>query len=241
VTSLRSALTFLTVIPIPGRIEGLGEAAFPVVGAALGVAGGGAYELVGLSGNRALAAIAAVAVLAILTGGLHLDALADCADGLLGGSTPERRLEIMRDSRVGSFGVISLILVVGAEVAALAGTGSRAGFLDLVMAGVLSRLAVLGLIWKLPYIRPTGLGKLLGDRIDVVLACGVASTLALFGAFLRPSLLQFGATLLIVAVVVAGVGWLARRRIGGATGDVYGAGCEIAQMAALVALTSIHG
>ena len=119
---MRSALSFLTILPLGGQTpEGrLGRVWFPVVGALLGLAAGAVFWSLERVLGAPVAAVGAVAALAVLTGGLHLDGLADAADGLLGGSSPERRLEIMRDSRVGVFGAVALVLLLLAEVAALA-------------------------------------------------------------------------------------------------------------------------
>jgi len=125
IRSLRSAVAFLTVVPVAGEDgtpgERLGRAYFPAVGALLGLAAGVALVVVSAATSALVGAVAAVAVLAILTGGLHLDGLADAADGLLSPKAGVGRLEIMRDSRIGSFGAAALILVLVGDVAALAG------------------------------------------------------------------------------------------------------------------------
>jgi len=233
---LRSALAFLTVIPVAdarGRAgERLGRAYFPAVGALVGLAAGGVFAGVSALATAPLAAIAAVATLAILTGGLHLDGLADAADGVLGGSAPQRRLEIMRDSRVGSFGVIALVLLLGGEVAALTALPMPRALVALVVAGALSRWAMLGLVALLPYARPSGLGSAAGGPhrlLDLLLGTGIAALILLLD-WRRAALAA--ALVVLTALAVAAV---ARRRIGGATGDVYGAAAELCELAALAA------
>lgn len=237
--SLRSAVSFLTVIPVP-RSEAssyeLGRAWFPLVGGLVGAGAGATFWLTSLTGNRFLAAVAAVACLALLTGGLHLDAVADAADGIFGGSTPERRLEIMRDSRIGSFGAVAVVLVVLAEVACLSPLEGLRGFFALIASGVLSRSALLGMTQVLPYVRSDGLGAGLGPP-----ALG-----SMMGTIVAAALIPFLGWLalwaLVAALAGAGVvGLVARQRIGGATGDVYGAACEIAQVVVLAVMGGMHG
>jgi adenosylcobinamide-GDP ribazoletransferase len=170
-------------------------------------------------------------VLAVLTGGLHLDGLADCADGLLIGASRERRLEVMRDPRLGTFGVVALILLLLAEAAVLAHLGSPAALSALVAAGAFSRLAMLAVLVLLPYVRHEGLGQAAKGpgRRDLVLGALLAAPVLLLD---WPHALVAAAG---AAVAAAAVATLARSRIGGATGDVYGATCEMAQLLALLA------
>jgi adenosylcobinamide-GDP ribazoletransferase len=190
------------------------------------------FWLVSLVAPPLLAACAAVAVPAVLTGALHLDGVADAADGLFGAGTRERRLEIMRDPRVGTFGVVALVLVLVGDVAALQGLSRWAALVALVAAAGLARLAMMVVLVGLPYVRPEGLGTAAigahGPR-DVAVA---AVTAAL------PLLLDWrhGALAVALAALAAGaVAMLARARLGGATGDVYGAVLEVSQLAALAA------
>jgi adenosylcobinamide-GDP ribazoletransferase len=208
------------------------KAFYPAVGALLGLAAGACFTLVSTLTTHALAAVAAIATLALLTGGLHLDGLADATDGLLGGNSRERRLEIMRDSSVGAFAVVALAIVLGGDAAALAGLPAGRALVALVVAGALSRLAMLGVIAALPSARPTGLGaSVQGGRRVFDLSLGAALTAAACLLDWRRALIAAA----MVTVTAAGVGALARRRIGGATGDVYGATAELCQLAALAA------
>jgi adenosylcobinamide-GDP ribazoletransferase len=233
---VRSALAFLTIVPVahPSGEAGerLGRAYFPAVGALLGLAAGAALLAVAALTTPLLGAVAAVGVLAVLTGGLHLDGLADAADGLLGGGDRERRLQIMRDPHVGAFGVTALVLVLLADVAALAAIPPGRAMASLVVAGALSRWAMLWLVALLPYARPQGLGIAAAGRhraFDLTLGSALAAAACLLD-WRRAAL---GAVL--AGIAAAGLAVFARNRVGGATGDVYGAAAELSQLAALVA------
>jgi adenosylcobinamide-GDP ribazoletransferase len=231
--SLRSALAFLTVIPVPGGgRERPGRAWFPAVGGLLGLAAGAVEVGVAATAPRAVAAVAAVAALALLTGGLHLDGLADAADGLLSGRDRSHRLEIMRDPRVGSFGAAALGLLLAGKIACLASLAPRRALVALATAGTLSRWAMLGLVVALPSVRPGGLGRSAtgpGGGRDLLQGSAVAALTLLLDRRRAP------AAAAAAALTAAAVGALARRRLGGATGDVYGAAAELCELAALAA------
>jgi adenosylcobinamide-GDP ribazoletransferase len=239
-----AAVTFLTSSPV-GRVVldaddvGRGAALFPAVGAGIGALVG--VILVELDGELTvlLAAAAAVTVEALLTGAIHLDALADTADGL-GAGTRERALEIMRDPAIGSFGATALALDLLVKVSALAAVAadSRA-ILVVVAAFALGRAAPLVLSLALPYARPaSGTGRVLTERaarislaVGIVLGLGIAvAALGLRGLALAAGA---GAACLFV-------GFVARRRLGGVTGDVLGASAELATTFALVAAVAVQ-
>jgi adenosylcobinamide-GDP ribazoletransferase len=239
-----AAVTFLTRIPVGRIVLGAGDVArgaafFPLVGAGIGAAVGGALE--GLDGELTTLLAAAVAVTfeALLTGAIHLDALADTADGL-GAGTRERALEVMRDPAVGSFGAAALALDLLVKVAALAAVASDSRTVLAVLAAyALGRAAPLALALALPYARPgSGSGLVLTEQAargalvtGLVLALGIA----VVALGLRGLALSAGAGLVCLAV-----GLLARRRLGGVTGDVLGASAELATTAALVAAVVVR-
>lgn len=219
---------------LDGADVGRGAAFFPLVGAGIGAAVGGVAT--GLAGplSPLLAALLALAVGAVLTGALHLDALADTADAL-GATTRERALEIMRDHAVGSYGVVALVLDLGVKAAALAVLAERDQALRYAVCAAAAARALPPLLSAvLPYARPgEGLGRALAGagRIRAVLAAATAAALCV----------ALGAAWLLAAVSVVGLAaaLLARRRLGGVTGDVLGATAELAELAALVVAVAV--
>lgn len=228
-TDLATALSLLTRLPVgwlgadwaamnPGRAVW----AYPLVGAVVGGIGAlvfAACRALGLS--PALAALWTMAALLLTTGGLHEDGLADTADGFGGGRTRDRKLEIMRDSRIGSYGALALMLSLGLRAAALAALPSpRAAAAALIAAGVLGRAAMLLPLRLLPPARPGGLGARVagGPGWAVALACLWTLGLLLLQPPLRSALL-LAATALLAWTITR----LARCQIGGVTGDVLGA------------------
>lgn len=231
---LAAAFALLTRLPVPTRDAPSPRAAWawPVAGAAVGALGALATSAALMLGLPAATA-AAVALLttALLTGGLHEDGLADTADGLMGGRTRERRLEIMKDSRIGSYGTLALLLVTlirWSALTALVSTGHH--WAGLIAAGALSRAPMAVLIATLPNARGTGLAHLTGQppRNAVAAALVIAATFAF---------LCTGLTLVPMALAAAGTTALlaraARARIGGQTGDILGASQQLAEAAAL--------
>ncbi len=235
INSLRSAVAFLTVIPV-ASVEGkpgnrLGRAYFPAVGALLGLLAGAVFALTSAITTQMLGAVAAIAVMAVLTGGLHLDGVADAADGLFGRGDRAHRLETMRDPRVGSFGAIALIVVLLGDVAALTALSPATAIVALVIAGALSRWAMLGVVALVPYVRETGLGVAAGGAnraFDLVLGSALAAIACLLDW--RHALVA----VVLVGLTAVTMGVMARRMIGGATGDIYGATTELCQLAALI-------
>lgn len=233
------ALQFLTLFPpvvrrifTPGEV-GRSTGYFPLVGLLVGAAG---WLLNLLLAPWLPAGVRAVLILiawTALTGALHFDGFVDACDGLLGGQTPERRLEILRDERVGAFGLaggVLLLLLKYSTVAALvAGPATGAA---LVLAPVLGRWTMTLAVYAFPYARPQGLGRAMKDHTgspQVLLAGGLALILALLLA---------GSHGIAAFVLATGVAWLGARfalaRIPGLTGDVYGAINEIVEAAVLV-------
>lgn len=234
---LRSAVQFLTVLPVvdPGWEEGrLARASgwFPAAGLLVG-AGAALVWLAAVAVLPAPAAAGlALAAGLLLTGGMHEDGLADTADGLGGGDTPARRLEIMADSRIGAHGAVALILSLGLRWAALAALGPWEGALALLIAATLGRAAMVPVAAALPYARTQGLGRMTEDAggREVALALGLALVVALSGG--GGGLLA----LLAAGVAAAALAAFLARRLGGTTGDALGAVEQVAETAALLAL-----
>ena len=233
----RLALMMLTRLPVGRLVDPaprLGQAAwaFPLVGLIVGGVGG-ALHWGALSASLPPLAAAFLALLAmtLMTGALHHDGLADFADGMGGGRDKAHRLEIMRDSRIGSYGVLALVFAVGLQASALSALPSGAGLTALVFMAVASRLAmVAALVWLKPA-RKAGLGRQVQQANPVVLAPGTALvTLLAFQASI-----QACGALLVTALAALSVSRLARRRIGGQTGDVLGAVQLVADVCGLIA------
>ncbi|GLJ88450.1 adenosylcobinamide-GDP ribazoletransferase [Streptomyces poonensis] len=249
---LRFAFGTLTVLPVPLTRWDRGAAragmlCAPVAGVVvgLGAAGLGAVLLL-LGAGPLLAAVAAVAVPAVLTRGLHLDGLADTADGLGSNKPADDALRIMKRSDIGPFGVITLVLVLLAQVAALAqayGTSIADGVLAAVLALAAARLALtLAARAGVPPARPEGLGAAVAGTVPVGGALLVAGAVAVAAAVAGGALSgTYGAVRAVCAVVLAcaAAELLLRhctRRLGGVTGDVFGALAETAATAALLVL-----
>lgn len=221
---LRGAFGLLTRLPLGGPGRGAaGCWAWPVAGAVVGalgaVAGWGALAL-GLPAGWAAAL--ALAVQAMATGGLHEDGLADTFDGLMGGRDPARRLEIMRDSRIGSFGALALMLVLLARWSALVVILPIAP-MALIAAAAASRAVMPVLMAAMPSARPDGLSRMIGR--PTVLQAGLAVLVALV------PLAIFGplAALIAVPLLLLALGRWARARIGGQTGDILGAAQQLTE------------
>jgi adenosylcobinamide-GDP ribazoletransferase len=253
--SLRTAVSLFTVIPV-GRDAQLdeGEAAravlwMPVVGLLLGLAGAGVMLGVDAGGSagprRLLGAALAVALIALLTGGLHLDGLADTADGLGSRRAAADALDIMRRSDVGPMGVAALVFVLLIQVAALA-AAPRVSMVAaaFVLAQVTGRVAVVVATGS-PAARPGGFGALVAGQttarartlIVTALGCAVAAAgLASHGAGLAASGLAATVIGLLAGTALQQV---AQRRLGGMTGDVFGAIVEVTVATVLVACALI--
>lgn len=230
------ALMLLTRLPA-GRIEGdtppLGHAAwaFPAVGALLGLAIWAAHALALWLGLPPLAAaFVALAAGALLTGAFHEDGLADTADGFGGGATRARKLEIMKDSRIGSYGVLALILTLGLTATAMAESASLALF---VAIGAASRTAMLLPMAVLKPARTSGLGH--GAALAPDARFGAALLLTVLLVLPAP-----GVLLPILAVALA-LTALMRAQIGGQTGDTLGATQKLTECAGWLAAAALAG
>ncbi len=234
-----SAAGFLTRLPMPGWVGWADDRMirasryFAAVGALVGLAGGLVWWLAGQVAPGAVAAGLALAAMIWLTGALHEDGLADCADGLGGGKSGPQALEIMRDSRVGSYGVLALVFSVGLRWAALAALAPGWGVLALVLAGGIGRAAMVPATALASYARREGLGGSLAGGagvIEVAAALGTALVLGIIGGW--PGLLALGLAL----AVTGGFLLYLVRRVGGYTGDGLGAIAQLGEIAVLVVL-----
>ncbi len=235
---LISALRTLTIVPVPGRdAPSLAQALpwFPLVGALLGLLLYGiatGAQLLGIEWHQGTALVL-LAIGTILTGALHLDGVADAADGLGGRRDRERALAIMKDSSTGAFGVIALCVVLLAKFVALSRLLELDGAAWIVVAMLVSRTMMVELAVGQPYARAEGgtgapfvsEARWFHRLLAWVVAIGV---LALFA----------GPTALAALAIGAAITWLyglwCRRRLGGITGDMLGAGNELVETALLI-------
>ena len=234
------AMTFLTRAPLPviaGAVD-VGRAArwFPLIGGLLG----GAGALIAWTMTEVMAVPAALTATLIVgvgtwaTGAIHLDGLADSVDGFGGGRDREQVLRIMRDPLIGSYGAAALVFVIGIKVTAIAALLDRGVALPFIVAApAISRWTISALAARLPYARSEeGLGKAVThepDAVGLVVATSVTALIAI-GA-LRVDALIVWAFAALTAVWIART---ARRRIGGVTGDVFGASVELTETAVLL-------
>jgi len=242
---LHLAASFLTRLPWPdpGEVAAGGLAAamrcFPLVGLGLGLAAG--LIAAGLSrlGLPPLpSALLAVLTLALLTGALHEDGLADLADGMGARGGRDQRLAVMRDSRSGAFGVLALVFSVGLRAAALAALPGGWRLTGALMAAAaLSRAMIPAVMQLMPPARPDGLGAAAGtpDAGIAATAAGIGLGVAVLGLGLGGALAATVAALLGAGAVTA----LARRSLGGHTGDVLGAVQQAAEIAILLAAAMV--
>jgi adenosylcobinamide-GDP ribazoletransferase len=235
------ALQFLTIVPSvlvrrPPRPADLGrsEAFFPLIGLALGGLLAGADVALQPILGQSVRDVLLVALLATLTGALHLDGVIDTFDGLFAGADRERRLAIMRDPWAGSYGVVAVVLVLAMKLAALSSLPPSIRSVALIIAPCLGRWGIVFATGTFPYARPEGMGRAFKESIrlqHVILAGAIALYAAWVGAGLAGLLLWLtvGSSVIVAARLISA-------RLGGLTGDTYGAICELTEAAVLVAL-----
>lgn len=256
---LRLALMLLTRLPLPagGNAEAADGAVaraawiFPVVGLLVGAAGGGVFMLASHIGlGMASSALLAMGTQVLLTGALHEDGLADTADGLGGGRNRERKLEIMRDSRIGTYGVVALVLVLSLRFTALQDLASNllsisdeldesagqnsATIIALIAAGALSRAAMAIVWYLLPPARSDGLSAGSGAvPFGAALTAAILAGLIAYAALPGFAFIVACAAVILLALLVALLAWW---QIRGHTGDVLGATQQITEVGALLAI-----
>ncbi|MXZ80384.1 MAG: adenosylcobinamide-GDP ribazoletransferase [Gammaproteobacteria bacterium] len=243
IEEFRQAIGFLTRFPVGSGFRHEPELSGPAV-SWYGVAGliigltvscVGGIMMIWPGVPAAVGASLALAAWVAVTGALHLDGLADCGDSVMGGFDRQRMLDIMKDSRVGTGAVVTVVTVLLIKWACLTWLFSHSGLLAPLFAAALARLSLSLTIMQMPYVRHEGLGTDLQGNIR-------HRDLLLYGGATLLILLVASPSSLIVAMLGAVVGcalvWLfVARKIGGYTGDVYGAQVEVAEATALVALT----
>ncbi|MEM9144981.1 MAG: adenosylcobinamide-GDP ribazoletransferase [Pseudomonadota bacterium] len=232
-----SALQFLTRLPVPdpgweeGRLR-LASRYFGAVGLIVGAIAALVWAGAALVLPPMVAALLATSAAILVSGGLHEDGFADTADGLLGTRDRQRALEIMRDSRIGTYGALALVLSVGLRAAALGALPMAEGMLALILASTTGRALMVPAIALAPYARNEGLGRGVegAGATETIAAASTAGLVSLFA----------GASGLLALVVAAVLAWglllWMRRRLGGYTGDCLGAIAVTGETAVLVTL-----
>jgi adenosylcobinamide-GDP ribazoletransferase len=245
---LVAAMRFLSIVPLPGSAHlfdleddeslVMGTAYFSFVGLVLGAI----LWVVALLGGSFLPPLALAAILVvglvILTGGLHLDGLMDTFDGLIGGTTRERKLEIMRDSRLGSFGALAGACVLLLKFSFLASLDTHLLPVALLMILPVSRWAVVLAVYAFPSARPTGLGAAFRQTVTVQRLV-IVGVLALVVAFLFGHII--GVIIWLCGSVFALlIGTWITNEVGGLTGDSYGALAELGDAFLLLLVLGLH-
>lgn len=237
-SDIRAAFSFLTILPlgyVEGRKPGWSFAAYPLIGLCIGA-------ILALIAHFSpftpdITAFLVVSGWAILTGGLHLDGFGDSCDGLLATAAPERRLEIMKDPRTGTWAVAGLILLLLGKWTTVATVSP----IMLIVPPVIGRWGMVVAAYAFPYGRVSGVGGYFRDGLGrVQLALTTLSTLlivGLVGVATNPSL--FILIPLALAVIWSVGNWAARRLGGGITGDIYGGLCELLELMCLLGLNLI--
>ena len=247
-TSFLLAWQFLTLFPggkkdaeTTPEVLGRSMAYYPLVGLLIGSILWAAYWVISHAFPRTLCDGLAILLLVIITGALHLDGLADTLDGMAAGKSAEERLRIMRDHRVGTFGAVGLVLVLGIKFLALNSLPEEIVGKTLIAALALSRWSMVQLTHRTPYARPEGgLGKVFKENVkrrEMALATAFSLIIAVF-------LLRFWGAVLWLAVGVSALGiqLLFQKKIGGITGDILGAANETHEVLVLVMVAGIfHG
>ncbi len=236
------ALQFLTRLPVPGIpvVDGdlrRATAAFPLVGVLVGGLVAASFAGVAMLFGGAIAAVVAVTVAVAITGAFHEDGLADTFDGLWGGWDPQRRIEIMRDSRIGVYGTCALVAALGLRVALLSGLAILTAVAAILVGHVVGRAAILVQIRWLPPVGDQGHGAKVAEPIGWL---GGAVALIVTLATVAVALGPFAPAPVLAALLgVAALRRAARRRIGGLTGDVLGATQQVALILATATVVAL--
>ena len=243
-TELPLAISFLTILPVIDQRPASDDAVaasfawFPIVGFLIGVMLVGEDWLLGHVFAQVIRSVIIVLSLTLVTGAVHLDGLADTADALGAGRDRERALDILRDSRVGTFGASAIFFDLTLKILALSTLAGHRRYAALLFAPMLARWAMVTVAWGLPYLRAQGSGTTLLDGKKFGNIAGIISvfTLVIFWTLgaRRPIAL---ASVVSIAIVFAMRAFY-RRWLGGVTGDLIGACGELVEIAVLVTMAS---
>ncbi len=238
----RTALRFLTIFPVPGSPERSGEAIaaslslFPLVGILIGALAASVALLAANLLSPALLSVCIALIWVAVSGGFHIDGLADTADGFFSSRPRERILEIMKDGRIGAMGVIAIFFVLALKIAALTGLQQAEFWRAALLAPLAGRCAIVVLAVALPSCSPNGLGNLFCSGRSVGEALSAVGILVAAGWFVAGIAGLVAGTVSILGALLFAL--YCFQKIGGATGDVFGAGCEIAEATFVLTLAA---
>jgi adenosylcobinamide-GDP ribazoletransferase len=244
-TDIRIAVSLCTILPVgPAAPPDEGEVAraswaLPIAGLLVGLIGAVTYSIAARLGLApAPSAMLALATTIFVTGAMHEDGLADAADGLGGGASRDHKLEIMRDSRVGTYGACALIASIILRWSAIAGIAEPQSVATaLLVAHAAARAALPPFMWLVPPARLDGLSARAGQppQQSAVIALGLGAVCLIFG--FGPSKAMIA--LLLLALTALILAWLAVRQIGGQTGDILGALEQIGEIAVMLIAAAV--
>jgi len=239
------ALSFLTILPVgQNQLSGGKELArsmafFPLVGLVIGLILSAGYYLFSLFLPHSITLWATVGLLAFLTRGLHLDGLADTLDGLASGGPKERILEVMRDSRIGAFGVIGLVLLIGGKYLALDQLSNAFIPYSLILMAVMGRNSMVLVCFRSPYARPgEGLAKPFTANLryrEMAFSLATAFGIALLAMGVKGILVFLG-----VGLFSLGYRFFFIKKLGGVTGDILGGVNELSELLCLILLVILE-
>lgn len=233
-------LKFLTVIPLPPRRQATAEETgqsvvyFPLVGLLLGLFLVGIDRLLGLALPTSVTNVLLIIVMAVITGALHLDGLADTFDGVMLRTSREERLRIMADSHVGSFGVVAACSVILLKYVALSAVSDDLRVPALLLMPSLSRWAMVFAIGSFAYAREAGTGQAFKRQASF----GRVATATMMAVAISVMMAGYSGIALMAALwcIVFGLAAWFRQRLGGLTGDTYGAINEVSEVLVLILL-----
>ncbi len=235
-SSFLAALQLLTIIPVRRSISAkktaYAPAFFPVVGILIGAILCGLSWVLRLLLPGGLVNALIIAALVLITGALHLDGLSDTCDGLGGNRTQMERLRIMDDSHAGSFGVVGIVLVLLIEYVSLVNLPRELSYFTLIVMTTTSRWAMTYAIFNYPYVKNAGMGKTFKESISQsqMIAASIVTLVVAIGLMHIAGL----AVVLFSWLVVMVIAEFLKRKLGGLTGDCYGAVNEIAELSVLL-------
>jgi adenosylcobinamide-GDP ribazoletransferase len=238
-----TALRFLTVLPVPLGREAASERVgrsmvyFPFIGLLLGLLLAGLDWALERVLPLSVSSSILLVVLVLVTGATHLDGFIDTCDGMVAGKTPQQRWEIMRDSRVGAFGVVGACCLLLLMYVSLANLPESSRTWALVLMPVLGLWAVVCAIWAFPYARPEGLGRAFKDQATwwmVGVATVVALAVSVATLRLTGLAVMFGVGLVTLLLCV-----IFKRELAGLTGDTYGAVIVMGELTSLILVIAL--